>query len=137
MPALATLAESFPGEKQYFEYPAPKPAERLCKAPPIMSHIPNPEHVRMPQHLNAESLRLALDELDGKIKTLRNRAHATTATSQHTYHEHIASLEAKRAKLAEKLGPRPAPGAEDAPHSAWEEIMRGIDNLRDDLRNII
>ena len=94
--------------------------------------------MRVPQHLTAGTLQLALDELDGKIKTLRNRVHATTAGSQNTYHEHIASLEAKRTKLAAQLSAHPATdsGASE-PHSAWEEIMRGIDNLRDDLRNIL
>ncbi|SHI95426.1 hypothetical protein SAMN02745146_2021 [Hymenobacter daecheongensis DSM 21074] len=104
-----------------------------------MTHIPTPENVRVPQHLNEEALRQALDELNGKIKTLQNRAHATTAHSHHTYHEHIASLEAKRAKLAAMLGPRAeagtTPPARDS--SAWDEIRRGIDNLREDLRNII
>ncbi|GAA3953507.1 hypothetical protein [Hymenobacter algoricola] len=100
---------------------------------------PTPENVRVPQHLNEEELRLALDELNGKIKTLQNRAHATTATSQNTYHEHIAALEAKRTKLATLLGPRTAPGttSPERPTTAWDEIRRGIDNLRDDLRNIL
>jgi len=104
-----------------------------------MTHLPTPENVRVPQHLNDDALRQALDELDGKIKTLRNRAHATAANSENTYHEHIASLEAKRAKLAALLGPAPAPGtpAPERELSAWDEIRRGIDNLRDDLRNII
>ena len=102
-----------------------------------MTHIPTPENVRVPQHLTADALQLALDELDGKIKTLRNRAHATAATSQHTYHEHIAALEAKRAKLSAQLTASPAPEGSAEPHSAWEEIRRGIDNLRDDLRNIL
>ncbi|RYU79572.1 hypothetical protein [Hymenobacter persicinus] len=104
-----------------------------------MTHVPTPENVRVPQHLNEEAVRQALDELDGKIKTLRNRAHATAANSPHTYHAHIAALEVKRAKLAELLGPRSAPGtpppAREA--SAWDEIMRGIDNLREDLRHIL
>ncbi|GAA4005087.1 hypothetical protein GCM10022408_16120 [Hymenobacter fastidiosus] len=104
-----------------------------------MTHIPTPENVRVPLHLTEENLRQALDELDGKIKTLHNRTHATTATSRNTYHEHIASLEARRAKLANLLGPRAAPGTTVAQResSAWDEIRRGIDNLREDLRNII
>jgi hypothetical protein len=104
-----------------------------------MTHIPTPENVRVPQHLNEEALHQALDELDAKIKTLQNRAHATTVNSQNTYHEHIATLEAKRAKLATLLGPRAAPGtvAPERAATAWDEIRRGIDNLREDLRNII
>ncbi|MCC2548628.1 hypothetical protein LJY25_19425 [Hymenobacter sp. BT175] len=104
-----------------------------------MSYTPSPENMRVPNHLSDAELRQALDELTAKIKTLENRAHATAANSEHTYHEHIAALEAKRAKLAEKLGPAPAAGmaAPERETSAWDEIRRGIDNLRDDLRKII
>jgi hypothetical protein len=104
-----------------------------------MSSIPSPEHVRVPQHLSDNDIRQALDDLDSKIKTLRNRAHATTEGAPHTYHEHIAMLEAKRNKLAEQLGPAPAADAKptDRDHSTWSEIWHGIENLRNDLRNII
>ncbi|QIX62830.1 hypothetical protein FY528_08170 [Hymenobacter lutimineralis] len=107
-----------------------------------MSHTPSPQHVRVPENLSDAHLRQALTELDEKIKTLRNRAHTTTANSPHTYHEHIAALEVKRAGLLERLGP----AAADAPakdsasptdRSTWEEIWQGIENLRNDLRNII
>lgn len=107
-----------------------------------MSTLPSPDHVRPPQNLSDASLRQALTELESKIRTLRNRAHATTAGAPHTYHEHIASLEAKRHKLQERLGAAPAAAsaANPAPtedRSAWDEIWRGIENLREDLRNII
>lgn len=103
-----------------------------------MSTLPSPEHVRPPQNLSDASLRQALTELESKIQTLRNRAHATIAGAPHTYHEHIASLEAKRQKLQERLGtpPTETPAA-DADRSAWDEIWQGIENLRQDLRNII
>ncbi|MBC6988649.1 hypothetical protein [Hymenobacter sp. BT491] len=104
-----------------------------------MTYTPKPEHMRPPQHLSDANLRQALEELDSKIKTLRNRAHATTANSHHTYHEHIAALEVKRAKLAEQLGPAPDTDPNGSHHerTTWEEIWRGIEGLRDDLRNII
>ncbi|MBC6698165.1 sll1863 family stress response protein [Hymenobacter puniceus] len=107
-----------------------------------MSTLPSPDHVRPPQNLSDASLRQALTELESKIQTLRNRAHATTAGASHTYHEHIASLEAKRQKLQERLGTAPASSAEahstsDTDRSAWDEIWLGIENLRQDLRNII
>ncbi|UOR03770.1 hypothetical protein MUN82_12515 [Hymenobacter aerilatus] len=107
-----------------------------------MSSVPTPENVRVPQHLSDADLRQALEELDAKIKTLHNRAHATTAGSHATYHEHAAALEAKRAKLVAQLGPTPTgPATGAAPSeqnkSLWEEISRGIDNLRKDLRDIV
>jgi peptidoglycan hydrolase CwlO-like protein len=104
-----------------------------------MSATPSPEHVRVPTHLSAAELHQALDELDAKIRTLQNRAHATTAHSQHTYHEHIAALETKRDKLAAQM--KNAPAAQtppsDSDRSTWAEVWRGIENLRNDLRNII
>ena len=110
-----------------------------------MSNLPSPDHVRPPQNLSDAALRQALDELEGKIRTLHNRAHATTAGAPHTYHEHAAMLEAKRNKLLQRLGPDPSatlatdPKATttDANPSTWDEIWRGIENLRNDLRNII
>lgn len=99
----------------------------------------SPQHARVPEHLSDKNIRQALEDLDTKIKTLRNRAHATTAGAPHTYHEHIAALEVKRNKLAEKLGPEPAHDAKpsDQDHGTWSEIWHGIENLRNDLRNII
>jgi len=106
-----------------------------------MSSVPTPENVRVPQHLSDADLRQALEELDTKIKTLHNRAQATTAGSHATYHEHAAALEAKRAKLVAQLGPAPAQeqpaGATSQDKSLWEEIARGIENLRNDLRDIV
>ena len=105
-----------------------------------MSHTPQSENVRVPQHLSDADLRQALEELDAKIKTLHNRAQATTAGSHATYHEHAAALEAKRAKLVAQLGPTPteptAP-ASSQNKSLWEEIAKGIENLRNDLRDIV
>ena len=104
-----------------------------------MASTPSPERARIPQHLSDDKLRAALEELDHKIVTLRNRAHATTAGAPHTYHEHIATLEVKRAKLTERLGPAPASGtpASPADPGTWNEIWHGIENLRNDLRNIL
>lgn len=107
-----------------------------------MSSVPTPENMRVPQHLSDAELRQALEELDTKIKTLHNRAHATTAGSHATYHEHAAALEAKRAKLVAQLGPTPTGQTAGAAPSEqnknlWEEIARGIDNLRNDLRDIV
>lgn len=100
-----------------------------------MSYTPKPENVRVPNHLSEAELQQALEELDSKIKTLQNRAHATTASSHHTYHEHVATLEVKRAKLSEMLDRHPS-GTDREP-STWDEIRRGIDTLRDDLHNLI
>lgn len=107
-----------------------------------MSPTPHPENVRVPRHLSDAALRQALEELDTKIKTLHNRAQATTAGSHATYHEHAAALEAKRARLVAQLGPPPAqgqptPNTAGQPNSLWEEIARGIENLRSDLRDIV
>lgn len=106
-----------------------------------MATTPSPENMRVPDHLTSDDLRQALTELDAKIQTLRNRAHATAANSHNTYHQHADALEAKRARLAERLGPNaPATSSTAAPdqdRSTWDEIWRGIENLRQDLRNII
>lgn len=91
-----------------------------------------PENMRAPENLSAKEFRQALDELDNKIKTLKARVQATTADSHHTYHEHIAALEAKRALIAEKLE-----SPEMQSQSAWDEIKKNINNLGDDLRNLI
>ncbi len=83
-------------------------------------------------HLSAAHLRQALDELDAKIHTLRQRAHATAAGSPATYLAHADALEAKRARLAAQLGPDGQSGP-----GAWASIWRGIESLREDLRDIL
>ncbi|RSK42186.1 hypothetical protein [Hymenobacter perfusus] len=112
-----------------------------------MATTPIPDHMRVPANLSAEALQHALTELDTKIRTLHNRANATTAGSSATYQQHAEALEAKRARLAERLhattspaGTLPAAASADAPkqhESTWEEVWRGIETLRQDLRNII
>ncbi|MEJ8802095.1 hypothetical protein [Pontibacter sp. H249] len=87
----------------------------------------NPEHMRAPNHLTKEEVQKSLDELDSKIKTLRGRVNATTADSNHTYHEHIAALERKRELIAEKLN-----DSEDS-QSKWQDLKSGLDNLKDDI----
>jgi hypothetical protein len=86
--------------------------------------------------LSESALRHALEELDAKIRTLHNRAHATAAGSPNTYETHAAALEAKRARLAEQLGQAPAP-ADGSEPSAWDQIRRGIEHLRDDVKNLL
>lgn len=86
-------------------------------------------------HLSAADLRQALDELDAKIHTLRQRAHATAAGSPATYQAHADALEAKRARLATQLDDHADSGA--AEPGAWASIWRGIEALREDLRNIL
>ena len=84
--------------------------------------------------LSEASLRQALDELDTKIQTLHNRAHTVAAGSPNTYQPHAAALEAKRARLAEQLSQAPTSGPEP---SVWEQIRRGIETLRNDLKSIL
>ncbi|AMJ65109.1 hypothetical protein [Hymenobacter sp. PAMC 26628] len=86
-------------------------------------------------HLSAADLRRALDELDAKIHTLRQRAYATAAGSPATYQAHADALEAKRARLATQLTEHASAGA--AEPGAWASIWRGIEALREDLRNIL
>ncbi len=95
--------------------------------------MPEPHHSPTP-HLSAADLRRALDELDAKINTLRQRAHATAAGSPATYQAHANALEAKRARLAAQLADGPD---EQAGQGAWASIWRGIEGLREDLRNIL
>ncbi len=85
--------------------------------------------------LSAADLRRALDELDAKIHTLRQRAHATAAGSPATYQAHADALEAKRARLATQLTAHA--DANPAEPGAWASIWRGIEALREDLRNIL
>ena len=100
-----------------------------------MSSIPAPDAQRPPQ-LSEHALRQALAELDTKIQTLHNRAHATAAGSTNTYEAHAESLEAKRALLAEQLGKAPMP-ADGSEPSVWAQIRRGIDALREDIRKLL
>ena len=102
-----------------------------------MSYTPHPEHMRAPQ-LNEHELHQALDELTAKIKILQNRSHTTAAHSEATYHEHIAALEVKRAQLEQQLGSAKDAKTSSDQHdsSVWDEIRRGVDNLRKDLQNL-
>ena len=111
-----------------------------------MATIPAPDHMRAPATLSPEALQQALTELDAKIQTLHNRANATTAGSLATYQQHARALEAKRARLLERLqhstsSPSATSNAAATPprpeHTTWEEIWRGIETLRQDLRNIL
>jgi hypothetical protein len=92
-------------------------------------------HPRAPQ-LSEAALRQSLTELDAKIQTLRNRAHATAAGSPNTYQQHAEALETKRAQLAEQLGQAPAP-ADGSEPSVWSQIRRGIESLSDDVKAIL
>ncbi|MDO7851460.1 hypothetical protein [Hymenobacter convexus] len=92
-----------------------------------------PTHPRAPQ-LSEADLRQALDELDAKIQTLRNRAHATAAGSASTHQQHADALETKRAQLAAQLGQHEAGGADSG---LLHTIRRGIESLRDDVRGLL
>ncbi len=81
-----------------------------------------PEQVRAPNSLSPSEIRKSLEELDSKIKVLQGRANATTSDSNHTYHQHIATLEAKKQKIKEKMG-----SAEEHSLDTWKEIRNGID----------
>ena len=89
-----------------------------------------PEHMRAPNNLSREEIQQSLDELDNKIKTLKGRAHATAADSNHTYHEHIAGLEKKRELIASKLADT------ENTESKWQHLRDGIDGLKKDLDNL-
>ncbi|MCC9137457.1 hypothetical protein ACFSKU_15115 [Pontibacter silvestris] len=95
------------------------------------SYPVNPEHMRAPDHLTREEIQKSLDELDSKIKVLKGRAHATTADSNHTYHEHIAGLEKKRELIASKMA-----DAKDDNHSTWQDLRDGLDKLKDEINRI-
>lgn len=94
-----------------------------------------PAHPRPPALSEAE-LRQALDELDAKIRTLHNRAHATVAGSANTYQTHAAALEVKRDQLAQQLSQAPAPAHGPEP-SVWTQIRRGIEALSEDVRALL
>ncbi|MDQ3292030.1 MAG: hypothetical protein M3Q05_12150 [Bacteroidota bacterium] len=98
-----------------------------------MDHYPlKPENMRAPAHLSRAEIQQSLEELDNKIKVLQGRAHATTADSNHTYHEHIAGLEKKRALLVQKLD-----ATQDETSSTWTDIKNGLQNLKDEIRNML
>jgi|SRR5688572_3981032 hypothetical protein len=98
----------------------------------MSSYPPKPENVRAPNNLSPNEIRKSLEELDGKIKILQGRAHATTVDSNHTYHEHIAALERKRSLIADKLNA----SANDSSNSTWTDIKSGIDSLANDIKKI-
>ncbi|MDX5420110.1 MAG: hypothetical protein LPK14_12790 [Hymenobacteraceae bacterium] len=89
-----------------------------------------PEHMRAPNHLTREEVQKSLDELDSKIKTLRGRINATTADSNHTYHEHVAALERKRELIAQKINDT------DENPKKWQDLHGNISNLHNDADNI-
>jgi len=96
------------------------------------SYPPKPENVRAPENLSQSEIRKSLEELDGKIKILQGRVHATTADSNHTYHEHIAALERKRSLIADKLNA----SGKDSDNSTWTDIKNGIESLTNDIKKI-
>jgi hypothetical protein len=96
------------------------------------SYPPKPENVRAPEHLSPKEIRKSLEELDGKIKILQGRAHATASDSNHTYHEHIAALEKKRALIASKMDQ----SKDDPNTSTWTDIKTSIENLTNDIKKI-
>ncbi|MGV3539940.1 MAG: hypothetical protein ACO1OQ_09025 [Rufibacter sp.] len=91
-----------------------------------------PENMRAPEHLSEQEIKQSLEELDSKIKILQGRANATTADANHTYHEHIAALEAKREKIAQKL----TTAASDKTDSTWQEIKRNLEDLSEGIKKI-
>jgi SMC interacting uncharacterized protein involved in chromosome segregation len=91
-----------------------------------------PENMRAPANLSREEIQKSLEELDGKIKILRGRAHATTADSNHTYHEHIAALEAKKALITQKLD-----DTSNDHQDKWQELRTGITNLKNDIEGYL
>lgn len=97
-----------------------------------MDHYPlKPENMRAPAHLSRTEIQQSLEELDGKIKILRGRANATASDSKHTYHEHIAGLEQKRALLVSKLAQSDEKGQD-----WWDELRKGVDNLKNDIKKM-
>ncbi len=100
----------------------------------MTSYPTKPENVRAPANLSQGDIRKSLEELDGKIKVLKGRAHATASDSNHTYHEHIAALEKKRALIAGKL--KDTSDEDDVNSSTWTDIKSGIESLTNDIKNI-
>jgi DNA repair exonuclease SbcCD ATPase subunit len=90
-----------------------------------------PENMRAPAHLNAAEIQKSLEELDSKIKVLQAKTKGTTADSQHTFHEHIAALEAKRALIAQKLD-----NSENATESTWSEIKKHVEELTESIKKL-
>lgn len=87
--------------------------------------------MRAPEHLTKGEVQKSLDELDNKIKTLKARVNATTADSNHTYHEHIAGLERKRELIVQKMGD---PNS-DSQH--WNKLKDNISNLHNDADSMM
>lgn len=87
--------------------------------------------MRAPDHLTKGEVQKSLDELDNKIKTLKARAHATTADSNHTYHEHIAGLERKRELIIQKMGDP----NNDQQH--WSSLHSNIHDLHNDADDMM
>jgi predicted mannosyl-3-phosphoglycerate phosphatase (HAD superfamily) len=98
----------------------------------MSTYPPKPENVRAPENLSANEIRQSLEELDNKIKVLKARTHATTVDSNHTYHEHIANLEKKRALIAGKLDT----SKDDNDTSAWSSIKNSVEDLTNDIKKI-
>ena len=98
----------------------------------MSTYPPNPENVRAPENLSANEIRQSLEELDNKIKVLKARSQATTVDSNHTYHEHIANLEKKRALIAGKLDS----STDDNDTSTWASIKNSVEDLTNDIKKI-
>ncbi|SFG09732.1 sll1863 family stress response protein [Pontibacter chinhatensis] len=90
-----------------------------------------PENMRVPEHLTKGEVQKSLDELDNKIKTLKARVNATTADSNHTYHEHIAGLERKRELILQKMGD---PNNNE---QHWSDLHKNIGNLHNDADGLM
>jgi predicted mannosyl-3-phosphoglycerate phosphatase (HAD superfamily) len=97
-----------------------------------MEHFPiKPESMRTPAKMSRTEIQQSLEELDAKIKILKGRVNATAADSKHTYHEHIAGLEKKRALIADKLGE-----TDEKTEDWWDELIKGVDNLRNEIKKL-
>ena len=90
-----------------------------------------PENMRVPEHLTKGEVQKSLDELDNKIRTLKARVNATTADSNHTYHEHIAGLERKRELILQKMGD---PNNNE---QHWSDLHKNIGNLHNDADGLM
>ena len=97
-----------------------------------MERLPvNPDNTRAP-NISPKDIRRGVEELEAKIKTLQGRANATASDSRHTYHEHIAALEAKRNKLMEKL----QTATETSSNSVWTDLKEGLDDIRSHMKGV-